>query len=737
MQCVEEDSQMVKCEIQGTLQDSKMYFLKNVHTVTDMKLPKQSVDVENLTKNWKYLSEGQPESMNNVERVMGQLNNKDFHDARVMTTIERQDELYEMVKQSFSLESFGTDLPGQGYSRDDKKALEIMKSTTQRTSDGRFETGLLWKEKQPPKVPDSKNMALKRLTFVERKMDKDPQLAAAYCTKMDDHIQKKYLVKITDEEKLLPVENVWYLPHFSVFHPAKGKIRVVFDCAAKSHDVSLNDLLLKGPDLLRSLPAVLENFRRGKFAFMGDIREMFHRVYIRKEDVNYQRILWRGMTRDKPPDEYKMQVMTFGASCSPALAAYVKDVNAKEFQEEFPDAVKGILDYTYCDDYLGTADSIEEAQQRIEDIIYVQHQAGFDVVNWTANDERILDTLQDNMKSLNNKDEPERVLGLWWDSKDDVFTFKTNFHHIPKDMFSSQKVPTIREVLRMIMQELWRHKIIWDEEIPEDVLTNWREFIHELQTIDRVKIPRCYSVNLPHALKIQLHVFGDASSLAYAAVAYLRIESVNGIDVSFVCARSMVAPIKGSTIPRLELQAARLSTRMAVAVKDCLHIKIDEVIYWSDSQTVLKWIRSDSRRYKTFVANRINEIDEKTNIRNWKWVPTKENPADMATRNVKCDFSENSNWFVGPNFLKCDEKDWPIENIINDCENDEEVHMVNMIIDVPEDDLLVPKIERFSRWRRLVRATAQARNCTRYWIKKWRAKKENQDISSDGLPQLE
>ncbi|XP_055685297.1 uncharacterized protein LOC129791254 [Lutzomyia longipalpis] len=786
-----EDSQCITCDIQGTFNGARKYTMKNVRTVNNMGLPRQTVDVRKLNQNWRFLEEGSPESMTDAEpemligmdnagliicrevihgqqdspylvktllgwAVIGRITQDDLDSERVFTILERQDELFEMVKGTLGIEAFGTEPTGQSLSRDDKKALEIMEATTKRTDDGRFETGLLWKGQQPPEMPESKHQALRRLHLIEQKLDKDPQLAAAYCAKMEDHIEKKYLVKVTDEEKLLPPEKVWYLPHFAIYNPAKGKYRIVFDCAAKSHGKSFNDALMKGPDLLKPLPMVMGNFRRGRFAFTGDIREMFHRVYLRKIEMIYQQVFWRGMSRDKPPELYKLQVLTFGASCSPTLAAYVKNLNAKEFEKDFPDAVKGIVEYTYCDDYLGTADSIEEARQLINDIIHVNKAAGFDVVNWTANDPRILDTLQDDMKSLSDKDGPERVLGLWWNSTDDVFTFKANFHRVPEEIFSAERVPTMREILRLVMsvfdplgflahftvkgkiilQNLWRLKAKWDEEVPDDVLPDWREFLQELQMISQVSIPRCFSLNLPIALTIQLHIFGDASSAAYATVAYLRIVSVHGTEVSFVSARSSVAPIKYTTIPRLELRAAVLNVRLTTAILDSLHVNVHDVIHWSDSQTVLKWIRSDSKRYKVFVANRISEIEAKSDIRNWRWVPTKENPADAATRMVKSDFSETSQWYKGPKFLQLEESLWPKEGVHAD--NDEsDVELACVINCDTKVDRVLPDMERFSRWNRLVRATAQVRNFAQFWLAKVRSRKVKNGEFCRGPPRLQ
>lgn len=120
-------------------------------------------------------------------------------------------------------------------------------------------------------------------------MDLNATLKENYKQKITEYIDKKYFVKLKEN----PSGNrVWYLPHFPVTNANKpNKLRIVFDAAAKTNGKSLNDFLLTGPDLLKSLPAVLFRFRERKIGFVGDIREMYHRVEICEDDRNSQLIL--------------------------------------------------------------------------------------------------------------------------------------------------------------------------------------------------------------------------------------------------------------------------------------------------------------------------------------------------------------------------------------------------------------------------------------------------------------
>lgn len=781
---IDNTSKSVEMKIRGTFSHAREYTLYNVRTIKGMGLPKQTVNVQKLAQDWRFLSERPVEDMAEAEPeiligldnvalitsrevihgpwdapylartllgwvIMGKVVNSidNVESNYTVLDIERTDDLYEMVKESFSTEAFGVKSNMDTmYSREDRKALKYMQKHTKRASDGRFEAGLLWKESESPKMPESRQAAFKRLQHTtEKKLDRDKELAEAYCQKIDEHLQKGYLKKLEDVDRQIPMEKVWYIPHFPIFHPAKKKLRIVFDCAARSNGVALNDVLVKGPDLLKPLPAVLGNFRRGRYAFMGDIREMFHRVHVKVEDQNYQRILWRGMERKIEPEEYKLTVLTFGANCSPALASYAKEVNAKDFQEEYPEAVQEILNHTYCDDYLGTSETTMEAQKLISDVVKVFKSGGFDIVNWCANDMQVLKNLaQDQLsaKVVNfETNVSERVLGMLWLPSEDVFTFKVNFRQVPADILSGERLPTMREVLRLIMsifdplgfiavftvkgkiflQEMWKQKLGWDTEISGDLVIQWRKFLKDLKEIEEVKVPRYFSVNLPKAHLIELHVFGDASEKAFAEVAYLRIVFDEGSDVSLVCARSRVAPLKQMSIPRMELQAAVLCVRLAKTIREFLEVKIDNVVFWSDSMTVLKWIRNDNRRFKDFVAHRLGEIEENSEVKSWRWVPTKMNVADLATRASTSDLSPESVWFLGPSFLKKDSSQWPVEKCSDSQLEDDEVEIVKTIIK-PRKDVRypLPDVKRFSKWWRLLRATAQVRNIANFWLQKVR-----------------
>ena len=110
-------------------------------------------------------------------------------------------------------------------------------------------------------------------------MDRQPAFAEQYCAKIVDYVSQGYARKLSVDEATTPHPKMWYLPHFGVTNPNKlGKLRLVFNAAAKSGGTSLNDALLTGPDLLNPLTGILLKFRERVIRFGGDIKEMFHQV---------------------------------------------------------------------------------------------------------------------------------------------------------------------------------------------------------------------------------------------------------------------------------------------------------------------------------------------------------------------------------------------------------------------------------------------------------------------------
>ena len=173
-------------------------------------------------------------------------------------------------------------------------------------------------------------------------------------------------------------------------------------------------------------------------------------------------------------------------------------------------------------------------------------------------------------------------------------------------------------------------------------------------------MPRCFSGLISRPKDRRLHVCTDASEKGFGAVVHMRVTDENQVCVNFVMSKARVAPIKLLSVPRLELQGAVSGVRLAMTCSKELGLALSEATFWTDSMTVLQWIRSRNCRFQTFVANRIGEILESTTKARWRHIPGRLNPADICSRGIPAGYLTSEHlWFCGQVFLKDAEHLWP------------------------------------------------------------------------------
>ncbi|XP_055622190.1 uncharacterized protein LOC129765786 [Toxorhynchites rutilus septentrionalis] len=679
------------------------------------------------------------------------ISSKAYINHHVIQAISNQD-IHDLFQIQYKLDEGGISGVTQPESDEIIRAREILERTTKRIGD-RFETGLIWKHDNPT-FPDSYFMAFKRMKALENRLSKNPELQQNIFDQIRNYQKKGYCHKASNDElKNTDPSKVWYLPLNVVLNPKKpSKVRLVWDAAAVVDGMSLNTNLLKGPDLLTSLPAVISKFRERRIAVGGDIKEMYHQIRIIESDKQAQRFLFRFDTTTMP-DVYIMDVATFGSTSSPCSAQFIKNKNAKEYISQYPDAVMAIIDRHYVDDYYDSVDTEEDAVQRASDVRFIHSMAGFQIRNWTSNSRQVLRALGENKTEhlvhfhLDKTAENERVLGIAWDPINDVFSFLAPSKEHCSSNAHEVKRPTKRIVLstvmslfdpmgllapvtvlgKMLIQDLWRTGCEWDQPIAGKNYEKWIQWMLLIMDIGEIKIPRSYFGNV-HSNdfgSIQLHVFTDAGESAYGCVGFLRIIVEGIVKCSLIMARSKVAPLKQLSIPRLELQAAVLGARMATTIRQNHSLNIQQMFYWTDSQTVLSWIKSDQRQYKQFVGFRIGEILSLIKISEWNWVPTKQNIADLLTKWSRSpDLSPGSSWFRGPNFLYSVQDSWPKqrETSANVKTEMKAIHLFHEII-LPKNLI---NFDNISKWNVLVRTVA----CVLRFISNCRRKSRNEPVES-------
>ena len=174
-----------------------------------------------------------------------------------------------------------------------------------------------------------------------------------------------------------------------------------------------------------------------------------------------------------------------------------------------------------------------------------------------------------------------------------------------------------------------------------------------MTTLSNLKVPRPYApVPSTEVQDQRLFVFCDASVNSIAAVAYLKIRDKEGqYHISFVMGKVKLAPLPEHTIPRLERCATVLAVELADTITREMNLEIKDTEFYTDSKVVLEYIYNETRRFYVYVSNRVLRIRRSTHPKQWHFVPTKHNPADLATRAVPANCLKDTTWFTGPAFL--------------------------------------------------------------------------------------
>lgn len=603
---------------------------------------------------------------------------------------QREDDTEKLVREYFTRDNMGIVQSPKLVSAETQRSLDIMNSTICFTN-GRYEIGLLWKSDDVT-LPDNFNEAVRRLYADEKRLEK-LGLVEWKDELIRKHIENGEVRKATEKDLSTSWPRVSYGPHFVTFNLNKEppKPRNVVDVASKFNGVSLNSCLLKGPDNLAPLICSLMRLRENHIAFTADIKAMFHQIRIREVDQQCQRFLYRGGDKTKDPKDciYISECMIFGPKDSPAKAQFVKNYHAEKYRESHPKAHRVITEFTYVDDSSDSQPTIDDAYECATDCIKIYKEGGFELVGFQSNSLELLKKLpKENVKldladcDFNAGPENElvtKILGMHWSTTTDEFFFKRRVDENLQKMIDGDV--TKRRLLRMVMQlfdplgflqlmtvrgrqliqEVWKAGFDWDEAVDDDIRKSWLELHDELELVTKVRIPRQFAPIVPAEWTKQLVVFVDASDKVYAAVVYLVFRRGDEVHVSLVTSKARLRGTKYKSIPKLELDGAVLGLRLGKLTIDWLSFDVDDIIFLSDSRTVLCWISSSDFKFNAYVEPRIAEILDSSTVKQWYHVPSKENVADDATKwsGVR-EIDSHSRWFTGPSWMREKFEIWPI-----------------------------------------------------------------------------
>lgn len=614
-----------------------------------------------------------------------------------------------------------------GPSIEDRRFISLMDASFKK-KDGRWSAPLPFKE---PDVspPDNYTLALSRARLLHKSMEKNPK-------KREDMVM--FMAKVLETgaaERAPPIEegkSRWYLPLFGVYHPRKPeKIRGVFDSSAAFQGCSLNSMLLSGPDLTNSLVGILLRFRRDSCPVTADIEQMFYRFYVDEQHRDFLRFLWY---EDNDPEkdlvEYRMTVHVFGNSPSPAVATYGLRKTAAGCEQ---DVVDFVSEDFYVDDGVTSTPNAAEAVSLVERTKTTLMEKGKLRLHKIASTDREVlkafnkDELCEVLKQVNLDDLSSPLplhscLGLPWDLEKDTFAMEPT---LEDTAFTRRGLLSMLNGIydplgflspaviagKILLRKITANGEVWDQPLPESFLPEWLRWRASVESLGRVDVPRMFiSTSLSESSRINLHIFCDASEQAIAAVSYIEQKSDDELkwDIGFVMGKAKVAPTSGHTVPRLELCSAVLAVELFQTISEHLSAKFQNAIFHTDSRVVLGYINNETRRFHTYVTNRVAKIRSTTKPEQWKYIPTELNPADAATRGNLEGLQEKVKRWLQPMHDAFDTvvETSPSQTYPLICPNDDKEIRVSTLKTEAKEAVspLTARFERFSSWTSLVRA---------------------------------
>ena len=405
-------------------------------------------------------------------------------------------------------------------------------------------------------------MSRNRLNSLHHKLRQDQRLLNEYDEIIKEQLQLGIIEEVKAETDDKFSETVHYLPHHAVLRQDREttKVRVVYDGSAKSpgNKYSLNDCLEVGPNLI-------PQFRSDPIALTADIEKAFLMVSMNEASKDMLRFLWFKNPSEITPEVIHLRFchLVFGLRPSPAiLGSTIRHHldSCEKLNPELGYVINLLRERLYVDDLLGGADLTEKAQEIYKNSKDIMSKGGFNLRKWNSNSEEVIDMINSSEKSRktftsksvdftqddesytksmvgpadNQDDKFVKVLGVNWNTKADEFLF--NFTELVK---FANTLPVMKRSLlnfsakvfdplgflspyviqlKCMFQELCAEKIDWDRKLQGDWLSKWTSFLSELESLNKVRIPRCYFITTSKPISVQLHGFGDASKHAYCRV---------------------------------------------------------------------------------------------------------------------------------------------------------------------------------------------------------------------------
>ena len=490
------------------------------------------------------------------------------------------------------------------------------------------------------------------------------------------------------------------------------KTRVVSNSALQNpHSrLSLNQCMWPGPNALADLLDCLLFWRCVRVALMLDLRKAYQAIHTSSMDLHLRRFLFRSSPKDDWQD-YGYTRANFGDVAAGLVLEIAKRRVAGMGRHIDPQAAQQLETKTYVDDAILGGDAEEVDRMRGERT--GQQYSG------TVAKILSLGAMTVKFMAVSGSDDLHEIeqlggkcLGVDYDLAKDEIQMGLDpcfYARRPKSSSEVREVMSMgsrdvsrlqagefpftrRQALSMVMglydplgligpalvagklllrRLYYPRKVLgWDQDLPREEKQRWASWFRTLLDSTKAKFTRSVqperATGRPRAVG-----FSDSAALGMCVAVYVVWPiSENENEARLLMAKCRVAPILGMTIPRGELQALTMLTRVLLVVAEACPQRFASISTYTDSMCSLGALDKVSSALKPFFGHRVSEIKQlREQLRDLTddlppvhHVAGELNPADLGTRgNVAvADLGEGSRWQSGPEFLRDPYPQWPV-----------------------------------------------------------------------------
>ncbi len=464
--------------------------------------------------------------------------------------------------------------------------------------------------------------------------------------------------------------------------------RMVFDASMGCKDsCSLNTLLAKGANGMNKLVEIAIRWQCTKHVFHTDVSKMYNCVKLKREHWRYQLYLWHDQLEPNAEPQLKViKTCMYGVRSSGNQAECAIRRTAELSGDEYPDARDAIVSDTYVDDCLSGTESKEDTLRVTDEIQAALAKGGFTVKGFTISGEDPPghlsadgisvsaiggkwfpkgDFMKLNIKGLNlNKKVrgKKSTVGAGIVPEKLTMTECSRVYHEVFDLCG--KVAPLTAGFKIDMSELHRRKLNWEDPIPAELRNVWIANFDLIQEIGKIEFRRAVIPLDAVSLEAETIDVADASDQLICAAVYVRYRlKSGGHSCQLIFARTKI--IHDISTPRGELAAALLNASVGHVVSSSLKGMVSKTWKLTDSQAVLHWLNSTRAALKSWVRNKVKEINRLSDRSRWFYVASEDNIADLGTRKGATveDVGPDSNWIQGSPWMREKESDFPLKTV--------------------------------------------------------------------------